>query len=121
MKSISMLVFFCVPLTTVYAITLRFTNLQCQAFHPEFAKFAKCRLKVVKRGVISLNINVELYQVPVTNATHNIIVDNLILYEDVLKYFPLPHGDYMIQLKVAAYNDWKADVRTYITLTNDFG
>ncbi|XP_019892855.1 uncharacterized protein LOC109612857 [Musca domestica] len=182
MKSICVLGFcFCVlytiATTRVLAADLRFTNLQCDAFHPEFAKFLKCRLKVVKRGVISLNIDVELYQVPVNNITvnlslhkksttfrpflynetidfckfmaskkhgslskfffnalkkqsninhscpyeDNIIVDNLILYEDTFRYFPLPQGEYMIQTKVAAYNDWKADVKTYFSLINSFG
>uniref|UniRef100_A0A1I8QD64 MD-2-related lipid-recognition domain-containing protein n=1 Tax=Stomoxys calcitrans TaxID=35570 RepID=A0A1I8QD64_STOCA len=156
--------------------SVRLTNLRCEEYHPEFATFLKCRLKVIRRGVISLNVNVKLFQVPVNNVTanlsmfkklsgyrpflnnvtfdfckfmlnrkhvpvaniffnvfasdsninhtcpydHNIIVDNFVVYENHFKYFPLPRGDYMFQLKFAAYNDWKASVQAYVEVTHDF-
>ncbi|XP_019892851.2 uncharacterized protein LOC101898024 [Musca domestica] len=154
---------------------MRFTNLKCEDLRLDFSVFEECRLAVVKRDVISLNINVKLMQVPVTNITvnlaffkklsgyrpyiynitvdfcnflknsnrqsyaklfldailkdsnvnhtcpfnHNIIVKDLILDESKFKYFPIPRGDYMFRIKVAAYNDWKADVKVYFSILAD--
>ncbi|XP_046808332.1 uncharacterized protein LOC111679552 [Lucilia cuprina] len=44
---------------------------------------------------------------------HDVIVRNLVLQESMFQILPLPSGDYMFKLKVAAYNDWKADVKVY--------
>ncbi|XP_075150329.1 uncharacterized protein LOC142224444 [Haematobia irritans] len=157
--------------------SVRFTNLKCEQYHPEFAKFLTCRLKVMRRGLISLNVDLKLFQVPVTNTTvnlslhkkvsgyrlflynttfdfckfmlnrkqepfaklffdvlekdsninytcpysHNIIVDNMTVDENIFKYLPLPAGGYMFQLKFAAYNDWKTDVKAYIEIDREFG
>ncbi|XP_061401908.1 uncharacterized protein LOC133337717 [Musca vetustissima] len=154
---------------------MRFTNLKCESLKPDFAIFEVCRLSVVKRDIISLNVNVKLLKGPVNHSTinlsffkklsgyrpflynstydfcefmknrnrimhaklfldailkesnvnhtcpydHNIIVDNLVLDESKFKYFPLPRGDYMFQMKVAAYNDWKADVKIYFSILGD--
>uniref|UniRef100_A0A1I8P1G8 Uncharacterized protein n=1 Tax=Stomoxys calcitrans TaxID=35570 RepID=A0A1I8P1G8_STOCA len=51
---------------------------------------------------------------------HNIIVDNMVINENNFKYLPLPRGEYMFQLRVAAYNDWKADVKCSVDITSDF-
>ncbi|XP_075150326.1 uncharacterized protein LOC142224442 [Haematobia irritans] len=155
---------------------VRFTNLKCEEYHPEFATFLKCRLRVVRRGLISLNVNVKLLQVPVSNVTvnlslhkklngykpflynttfdfckfmanrkqepfaklffdvlakdsninhtcpydHNIIVNNFTIYETLFDRLPLPVGGYMFQLKVGAYNEWKADVKAYIEIDKEF-
>lgn len=48
---------------------MRFTNLKCEDLRPDFSVFEECRLTVVKRDIISLNINVKLLQGPVTNST----------------------------------------------------
>ncbi|XP_061396019.1 uncharacterized protein LOC133331654 [Musca vetustissima] len=50
---------------------------------------------------------------------HDIIVKNLVLDINKLKYLPFPRGEYRIDLKVAAYNDWKADVKTYFQIFED--
>uniref|UniRef100_A0A1I8MIV3 Uncharacterized protein n=1 Tax=Musca domestica TaxID=7370 RepID=A0A1I8MIV3_MUSDO len=50
---------------------------------------------------------------------HNIIVDNVILHESQFKLLPFPRGDYMMQVKVAAYNDWKATVKMYLGIYQD--
>ncbi|XP_075160775.1 uncharacterized protein LOC142233658 [Haematobia irritans] len=50
----------------------KFTNLKCEDHDPSFASFEKCQLKVVGRGLVSLNIRVGLYKTPVTNSTINI-------------------------------------------------
>ncbi|XP_073821318.1 uncharacterized protein [Musca autumnalis] len=142
MKSL-LIVLFAFALLNAVAIKISFTNLKCQEFHPEFAFFQKCRLVVVKRGVVALNVHVKLLKVPVNNVSfkiiklfldvimkesnlnhscpydHDIIVDNLILDEHKFSFFPLPRGDYMFQLKVAAYNDWKALVRAYVNIDGD--
>ncbi|XP_073821315.1 uncharacterized protein [Musca autumnalis] len=202
---------------------MRFTNLVCKDLRPDFSIFEVCRLTVIKRDIISLNINVKLLKGPVNNATlngykpylinttydfckfmqnrnrykiaklfldamlkesnvnhtcpyevnlalfkkvngykpflynttidfcmfmtnrnkfkfakifqdilmeesnlnhtcpfdHNLIVDNLILDERKFAFLPLPRGDYMFMLKVAAYNDWKALVKVYISIDAD--
>ncbi|XP_075167906.1 uncharacterized protein LOC142240072 [Haematobia irritans] len=156
---------------------IRFTNLKCVEFHPDFATFSICRLNMVQRGVVALNIHVKLLQVPVNNVSinlslwkkvngyrpflynmtvdfckfqrnrsrspflkiffdlllkdsninhtcpfdHDIIVKKLVLNEDMFKLLPLPNGEYMFQLKVGAYNDWKADVKAYIQCNTKFG
>ncbi|XP_019892849.2 uncharacterized protein LOC109612853 [Musca domestica] len=159
----------------VDGLKLRFTNVKCEDLSPDFCRFQKCRLAVIKRDVIALNIDVKLLKVPVNNVTvnlsfykkasgyrpflynithdfcsfmqnrkrimlakivldvllkksninhtcpydHNIIVDNAILHESQFQLLPLPRGDYMVQVKVAAYNDWKALVRIYFGIYQD--
>ncbi|XP_061396021.1 uncharacterized protein LOC133331657 [Musca vetustissima] len=156
-------------------VAIRFTNIKCQTFHPEFATFEECHLKVIRRGVIGLNVYVKLWQLPVNNISinlaflkkangyrpflynvttnfcgfwanrkkypivdvfigvvtkdsninhtcpynHDIIVKNLVLDMNKLRYIPFPRGEYRIDLKVAAYNDWKADVKAYIEILED--
>ncbi|XP_058986211.1 uncharacterized protein LOC131806264 [Musca domestica] len=50
---------------------------------------------------------------------HNIIVKDLILDESKFKYFPIPSGDYMLRIKIAAYNDWKGDIKVYYSILAD--
>ncbi|XP_046808333.1 uncharacterized protein LOC124420188 [Lucilia cuprina] len=50
---------------------------------------------------------------------HDVIVRNLVLQESMFAILPLPSGDYMFRLKVAAYKDWKADVKAYFQRTDD--
>ncbi|XP_059225914.1 uncharacterized protein LOC131997983 [Stomoxys calcitrans] len=155
----------------------RFTNIKCAEFDSSFATFTKCRLNMVKRGVVALNVYVKLFQLPVNNVSvnlslwkkasgyrpflynmtedfcrfqrnrkrvpflniffnllvkdsninhtcpfnHDIIVKNLVLDEEMFKFLPLPNGEYMFRLKVAAYNDWKADIKTYVMFNTKFG
>ncbi|CAD7006462.1 unnamed protein product [Ceratitis capitata] len=47
---------------------------------------------------------------------HDIIVKDMILQEKMFRRIPVPPGDYMFQLLVAAFNDWKADVKAYFTI-----
>ncbi|XP_019893296.1 uncharacterized protein LOC109613179 [Musca domestica] len=156
---------------------LRFANVRCKEFHPEFASFEICRIKMIRRGVSALNIHVKLHQIPVTNVSvnlslykkanafqpflynntgdfcafqrnrkrmpflniffnafmstsninhtcpfdHDIIVENLVLKEEMFRMLPIPNGEYMFNLKVGAYNDWKADVKVYIVTRTKFG
>ncbi|XP_075167905.1 uncharacterized protein LOC142240071 [Haematobia irritans] len=156
---------------------LRFTNIKCEELDRDFATFEKCRLKMVKRGIVALNVHVKLFKLPVTNVTvsfslwkkvngyrpflynvtedfcrfqrnpkrnpflnimftgmrnasnmnhtcpydHDIIVNNLILNEGMFQLMPLPNGEYMFRLMVAAYNDWKADVKAYALINTKFG
>ncbi|XP_061402680.1 uncharacterized protein LOC133338527 [Musca vetustissima] len=48
--------------------------MKCYDHDPAFARFEICKLKVVRRGVVSLNVRVGLYQTPVTNTSINIAV-----------------------------------------------
>ncbi|XP_073821317.1 uncharacterized protein [Musca autumnalis] len=174
MKSL-LIVPFAFAFLNVVAIKIRFTNLICQDLRPDFSSTQKCRLVVVKRGVISLNVHVKLLQVPVNNITvnlaafkkangfkpflynitgdfcmfmanrkkfkfgevflnvllkesnishtcpydHDIIVDNLVLNERKFAFLPLPRGEYMFQLRVAAYNVWNTLVKVYISIDGD--
>ncbi|XP_018783251.1 PREDICTED: uncharacterized protein LOC108965356 [Bactrocera latifrons] len=47
---------------------------------------------------------------------HDIIVKNLVLRDDMFGRMPVPEGDYMFKLMVGAYNEWKADVKTYLSI-----
>ncbi|XP_059220380.1 uncharacterized protein LOC106095155 [Stomoxys calcitrans] len=49
----------------------KFTNLQCDEFDKPFATFKTCRLKALSRHQVSLNVHVQLHQVPVNNVTIN--------------------------------------------------
>ncbi|XP_019892852.2 uncharacterized protein LOC109612856 isoform X1 [Musca domestica] len=174
MKSLWILVLLAVYVK-IYDTSVRFTNIKCAAFHPDFATFQQCQLKVIARGVIGLNVHVKLWQLPVNNISvnlalfkkfsgykpflynitvdlckylknprkhpfldlfhrvivndsninhtcpynHDIIVKNVLLNENNFKYLPLPRGEYRFDLKVAAYNDWKADVKAFIDISND--
>ncbi|XP_037827550.1 uncharacterized protein LOC119615613 [Lucilia sericata] len=48
--------------------------------------------------------------------SHDIIVQRLILDSSMFKFIPFPSGDYLVILKVAAYNDYKAEVRAYFSI-----
>ncbi|KAI8115489.1 hypothetical protein CVS40_12196 [Lucilia cuprina] len=158
---VSLLLFFNVILLSVGLFKL--TNIKCIEFDRPFATIPECKLKMVGRGVVALNLNVTLHQVPVNNVSINfellkkangyrpflynisgdfcqaishknrysfvglvlnlmekytninhtcpydsIIVSNLILRDEMFKFLPLPSGDYLFNIRVAAYNDWKA-------------
>ncbi|XP_023304229.2 uncharacterized protein LOC111686155 [Lucilia cuprina] len=47
---------------------------------------------------------------------HDIIVNNMVLEEGILKHLPFPSNDYMIQLKFWSFNDLKARVKIYIVI-----
>uniref|UniRef100_A0A1I8PET1 MD-2-related lipid-recognition domain-containing protein n=1 Tax=Stomoxys calcitrans TaxID=35570 RepID=A0A1I8PET1_STOCA len=153
----------------------KFTNLQCDEFDKPFATFKTCRLKALSRHQVSLNVHVQLHQVPVNNVTinaqllrkgydngykpfmynntadfcqflksssrymfwkiiffkivrpisninhscpfdHDIIVKDLILDSSMLELMPFPTNEYMVRLKVAAYNHYKAEVRVYLSI-----
>ncbi|XP_037823176.1 uncharacterized protein LOC119611597 [Lucilia sericata] len=45
---------------------------------------------------------------------HDIIVRRLVLRDDMFAVMPLPNGDYLLNIRVGAYNDWKACVKVYL-------
>ncbi|XP_073838103.1 uncharacterized protein [Musca autumnalis] len=47
---------------------------------------------------------------------HDIIVENLILDGEMFKLIPFQTDEYMINFRVAAYNHYKAEVRSYLTI-----
>ncbi|XP_061401906.1 uncharacterized protein LOC133337715 [Musca vetustissima] len=156
-------------------IALRFTNIKCKSFHPEFSTFEKCNLRVIGRGIIGVNIYVKLWQLPVNNVSvnaaifkkangyrpflynmsadfchymahrkkypllsifhglllkesninhtcpydHDIIVKDSVLDVSKLKNLPLPRGEYRFDVKVGAYNDWKAELKAYLDIGDD--
>ncbi|XP_067648096.1 uncharacterized protein [Eurosta solidaginis] len=50
----------------------KLTNIECKSLDKSFSDFKTCRLHVPKRGVIALDVHVELLQVPVNNVTVNL-------------------------------------------------
>lgn len=76
MKSLWILVLLAVYVK-IYDTSVRFTNIKCAAFHPDFATFQQCQLKVIARGVIGLNVHVKLWQLPVNNISVR-IYDNFL-------------------------------------------
>uniref|UniRef100_A0A1I8PHH7 MD-2-related lipid-recognition domain-containing protein n=1 Tax=Stomoxys calcitrans TaxID=35570 RepID=A0A1I8PHH7_STOCA len=49
----------------------KFTNIKCQDHDVNFSRAEVCKLRVIGRGVVTLNIRVGLYKIPVTNVTVN--------------------------------------------------
>ncbi|CAD7006463.1 unnamed protein product [Ceratitis capitata] len=95
---------------------IKLTNIDCKALDKPFADFQNCRLRVPKRGVIALWLHVKLFQIPVNNVSHDIIITNLILQDEMFNRIPVPAGEYMFKLMVGAYNEWKADVKAYFSI-----
>lgn len=58
--------------SNIDGLKLRFTNVKCEDLSPDFCRVQKCRLAVIKRDVIALNIDVKLLKVPVNNVTVSI-------------------------------------------------
>ncbi|XP_073811934.1 uncharacterized protein [Musca autumnalis] len=164
------LIFLLAFYVSIDVVAVRFTNIKCQTFHPEFATFEKCNLKVIGRGIIGLNVYVKMWHLPVDNISvnmalfkrtnvyrpflynvtvdfcrnfanqkkhplmdffmksvlkdsninhtcpynHDIIVKDLVLNANKFQYVPLPRGEYRYDVKVGAYNDWKADVKIFM-------
>ncbi|XP_075151056.1 uncharacterized protein LOC142225164 [Haematobia irritans] len=50
----------------------KFTNLKCQEYDRDFSQFEYCRLKVVGRGIVSMNLKVVMFKTPINNITVNI-------------------------------------------------
>ncbi|XP_073821316.1 uncharacterized protein [Musca autumnalis] len=50
---------------------------------------------------------------------HDIIIKDLTVNENNFKLLPLPRGEYLFDLNVGAYNDWKANVKAYVEIRND--
>lgn len=40
----------------------RFTNVECEVMDPSFAKFLKCDLKIIGRGIVGLNIQLRYFK-----------------------------------------------------------
>lgn len=56
----------------------RFTNVECEVMDPSFAKFLKCDLKIIGRGIVGLNIQLRYFKlhrkILVRKELHNIII-----------------------------------------------
>uniref|UniRef100_A0A1I8Q855 MD-2-related lipid-recognition domain-containing protein n=1 Tax=Stomoxys calcitrans TaxID=35570 RepID=A0A1I8Q855_STOCA len=52
--------------------SFKFTNIKCKDHDIDFAHFDRCKLLVIGRGVVSLDIKVDLYKTPVSNVSLNI-------------------------------------------------
>ncbi|XP_075153572.1 uncharacterized protein LOC142227113 [Haematobia irritans] len=49
---------------------------------------------------------------------HDIIVDNVVLKSEMFQLIPFPPNEYMVRLKVGAYNHYKAEVRIFFQISN---
>ncbi|XP_023179640.2 uncharacterized protein LOC111605384 [Drosophila hydei] len=49
----------------------RFTNLKCNSSDPEFARFDKCKLNVIGRGIVAVDILIVMLKVPIDNVFIN--------------------------------------------------
>ncbi|XP_075150387.1 uncharacterized protein LOC142224495 [Haematobia irritans] len=79
----------------------------------DFCKFAKNRNKQplfkILADFLLRNSNIN-HECP---FDHDLVARNLVLDQKLFSYIPLQTGDYMFRLIVAAYNDWKADVKVF--------
>lgn len=46
----------------------KFTGLECQILDPDYFTYSQCKLKVLGRGIIGLNVHARMYQGPLKNA-----------------------------------------------------
>ncbi|EDW61811.1 uncharacterized protein [Drosophila virilis] len=49
----------------------RFTNLKCESYDRSFSIFKKCKLNVLGRGVVAVDININLLKLPIYNVHIN--------------------------------------------------
>uniref|UniRef100_A0A1I8NJ66 Uncharacterized protein n=1 Tax=Musca domestica TaxID=7370 RepID=A0A1I8NJ66_MUSDO len=47
---------------------------------------------------------------------HDIIVENLTLNSEMFKLIPFPEDQYMVRVKVGAYNHYKAEIKAYVEI-----
>lgn len=45
----------------------RFTNIGCESYDLEFSQFKNCRLKLIGRGVVGINVYIRLLKLPIDN------------------------------------------------------
>ncbi|XP_054085098.1 uncharacterized protein LOC105214601 [Zeugodacus cucurbitae] len=50
---------------------------------------------------------------------HDIIVKDMVLKTEQMQLLPVPTGDYLLKISVAAYNDYKATVKAYIQVVEN--
>ncbi|XP_058978967.1 uncharacterized protein LOC101900992 isoform X2 [Musca domestica] len=48
---------------------------------------------------------------------HDIILEKLVLDSEMFKLIPFPADEYMVRVKIAAYNHYKAEIRAYIQIS----
>lgn len=56
---------------------VRFTNLKCLELDKPFASIPTCRLKLLQRGVVSMELYVALHKVPINNISVSIFLFNI--------------------------------------------
>lgn len=56
----------------------RFTNIACESYGLDFAEFKSCRLKLIGRGVVGINMHIRLLKVPIYNVTVSFSFQNTI-------------------------------------------
>ncbi|XP_062133081.1 uncharacterized protein LOC133843499 isoform X2 [Drosophila sulfurigaster albostrigata] len=52
----------------------RFTNIMCKSYNKTFGEFETCRLNVLGRGVIGVQLHLKLYIVPINTVSSNLSV-----------------------------------------------
>ncbi|XP_065365646.1 uncharacterized protein LOC135958683 [Calliphora vicina] len=56
-------------LLSIPGYLIKFTNLECHVIDKEYANIQQCRLKVVDRNKVSLNVHLGMLQLPLSNIT----------------------------------------------------
>ncbi|EDV96535.1 GH16303 [Drosophila grimshawi] len=154
----------------------RYNNLECEMFDPSFGTFNECKLKVLGRDIVGLNVFATMNKLPILNVKvnlslwrkysgyrsfmfnttfdfckfmaksdkklsfqkvfidmiaafsnvnhtcpfeHDIIVRNLVLKNDYFKYFPLPTGQYKLQIMVSVDKRWVANLNVHAFIADD--
>lgn len=75
----------CLVLLNLIVLTLaafKFINLKCIEFDTTFATIPICKLKMVQRGVVGLDLHVKLHKIPVNNVS--VIVKHVNIKETLL-------------------------------------
>ncbi|XP_073840100.1 uncharacterized protein isoform X1 [Musca autumnalis] len=72
MQRLYILLLLMFTLLAIVVGNVRFTNLKCTSLDTSFSTMEKCNLKLIRRGVVGLNVTVKLLQIPVTNVSVNV-------------------------------------------------
>ncbi|EDV96532.1 GH16300 [Drosophila grimshawi] len=66
--------FFLLLLVVAKSTKTRFTNVECEMLDPLYATFKECKLKILGRGIVGLNVYATLNQGPFKTAKVNVCV-----------------------------------------------
>ncbi|KRF97921.1 uncharacterized protein Dwil_GK28002 [Drosophila willistoni] len=92
--------------------------MECKVLDPAYLNFTRCELKPVSRGVKEIFVDVKLFQKPVDNVTHDLVVSGLRVDDDTNLRLPIEKGNYAFYLYWSVYNVMRSIVKTYVQLVD---